>query len=979
MKTRTLKYCIFFSMLIPSVCAGNSREKLLKMKTEFADPPSEARPRVWWHWEDGNITRDGIRKDLEWMHRIGIGGYHHFDAGMAQKPVVKSRMVYMHEDWRDAFRYAIELSDSLGMSVGIASSPGWSNTGGPWVKEEDAMKRLVWSSVDTGCGTFNAKLQKPFSLRGWYRDIKVIAMKLPESGDGYRSIKVLSPDKRQNWNVHPYRTGMALECSDNGVDFRLVTMIPPTSAPSITVNFSPVKAEFFRVRKADGKILPEDAYILFRNTRVEHAEEKAGFSSPYDLSSFKTVLPEGEKTASSAAVVDISSFMAPDGTLVWDVPDGKWRIIRFGYTLTGKRNGPAPKEATGLEVDKFDKTAYRNYFLKYLDMYKDATGGMIGKRGINELLVDSYEAWWQTWTPSMMEEFERKRGYSMLPWMPVLTGDLLDSAEASEKFLFDWRRTISDLYFENYAQVKDIAAEYGIGTVCLESQENGRVFVADGMDIKRNATVPMAACWCVVSENPSHSTIPVAVADMRESASVAHIYGRQWVAAESFTVDGLLGKALWFTPQRLKRLADTEFASGVNRIFIHESSHQPLDDCRPGLGLIKYGQWFSRHETWAELARPWTDYLARTSYMLSRGRNVADILVYYGEDTNVTAKYGRTFFPVPAGYNYDFINARGLADLKVSDGLIVAPSGAVYRLLCLDIDGLPQSEDAAQSLQNLISAGAKVCGVGELAAEVQSIRKDVDSAPELRFVHRRTDDSDIYWIDNPTDKIVVSDVSLRCFRGVPMRWDPEDGTVRSLDYRKESGHIVVPVEMLPDEAFFIVCSSGKGVEKRMKCEVRGMRGKSPAQTMELKGWTLRFPERTFEVDALRDYASFRDEYVKYFSGTCIYSTEVTLDRTPSSAVLDMGRVCDLCELKVNGEDMGILWHSPFRKDIGSVLHKGSNTIEIKVVNTWVNRLIGDAQPNCPKVTTYTSRKFYGADSPLQPAGLLGPVQLRFVE
>ena len=976
MKTRLISCGIVLLCLASvssGVCEAGARGEMGRMKTEFAEPPSEARPRVWWHWEDGNITKDGIRKDLEWMHRIGIGGYHHFDAGISQSPIVKNRMVYMHEDWKDAFRYAIELSDSLGMSVGIASSPGWSNTGGPWVKPDDAMKRLVWSTVDVKGGLFKSKLPQPYTLEGWYRDIKVLAVRLPEAEEGFRSIKVLLPDKRPVWNVHPYKTGMVLECSEDGVDYKPVTMIPPTSAPSITVNFPPVRAGYFRVRNAEGKILSEDQYVLYASSRVEHSEEKAGFSSPYDLDSFKTVLPEGEKTASSAFVRDVSEYLSDDGSFEWEVPDGEWRILRFGYTLTGKRNGPAPKEATGLEVDKLDKTAYANYFVKYLDMYRDATGGMMGNRGITELLVDSYEAWWQTWTPAMMEAFERKRGYSMLPWMPVLTGEIIDSPEASEKFLFDWRRTIGDLYYDNYAQIKDIAAGYGIRTICLESQENGRVLVADGMDIKRHATVPMAACWTVTTPFTDHSTLPIAVADMRESASLAHLYGRQWVAAESFTANGREAKALQYTPESLKRLADTEFASGVNRIFIHESSHQPLDDFRPGLGLSIYGQWFSRHETWAELAKPWTDYLARTSYMLSRGENVADILLYYGEDTNVTARYGREVLTVPSGYNYDFINARGLKDLKVEDGLIVAPSGAPYRLLCLDIDGLPQSEEAAEQLMRLFFEGAEVCRLDEIEEGLKKIGKDVDCAPELRFVHRRTDDCDIYWIDNPTDGEVRTELSLRCRRGVPAIWHPEDGSVRPVEYFRKSGRIHVPVRLAADEAFFIVCSNDGTYVKNMAPASPEMR--RPSRTVELKDWALRFPERTVKLDGLQSYSGFTEEYLKYFSGTCIYSTEVVLESEPSSAVLDLGRVCDLCELKINGKDMGILWHSPFRRDIGGLLSKGRNTIEVKVVNTWANRLIGDAQPDCPKVTTYTTGKFYKADSPLQDAGLIGPAML----
>lgn len=992
MKTRLIIPCMLTAMTIAFIpeaaSAGrtehSAKQEFRKMQAEFATPPSQARPRVWWHWEDGNISKDGIRKDLEWMHRIGIGGYHHFDAGISQTPVVKNRMIYMHEDWKDAFRYAIRLSDSLGMTVGIASSPGWSNTGGPWVKKEDAMKRLVWSSVDVQGGAFKAQLQRPYARDGWYRDINVLAVKLPEKGEGFRAITVLAPDRRVNWNVHPYKSAMTLECSDDGVDYKVVATIPPTSAPSITVNFPPVKANHFRVKNSKGEILPENKYALHSNSRIEHAEEQAAFSSPYDLAAFRTVMPAGEKPASSATVLDISAFMAPDGTLDWNVPEGNWRIIRFGYTLTGKQNGPAPKEATGLEVDKLDKTAYRNYFLKYLDMYKDATSGMIGKRGITELLVDSYEAWWQTWTPAMMQEFERRRGYSLLPWMPVLSGEIIDGAEASEKFLFDWRRTIGDLYYENYAQVKDIAAGYGISTICLESQENGRVLVADGMDLKRHATVPMAACWTITDKPTNHSTLPIAVADMRESASIAHMYGRQWVAAESFTADGLEGKAMWYTPERLKRLADTEFASGVNRIFVHESSHQPLDDCRPGLGLRKYGQWFSRHETWAEQAKAWTDYLARTSYMLSRGSNVADILVYYGEDTNVTAKYGRETFSAPFGYNYDFINARGLEDLTVHNGAIVAPSGVSYRLLCIDSDGLPQSEETRQSLEKLIASGAAVCRPDELAAKLQSVSKDFDGPKELRYVHRQTDGCDIYWVDNPTDSSFEGELSLRCRKGVPSLWNPEDGTVRPMEYRKKNGRTVVSVEMGADDAFFIVCGDGadtglgkaRGLEKGIGPGAGKSGTKTHTDVMELNRWALDFPERSVKIDKLQDYTSFSDEYLKYFSGTCTYTTTFDLEKSPSFAMLDLGQVCDLCELKVNGQDLGILWRAPFVKDVSKALRKGKNLIEIKVVNTWVNRLIGDAQPDCPEVTTYTTTKFYDADAPLQKAGLLGPVMLK---
>lgn len=958
------------AVLAMTSCTGNKDFRTLQ--SEFRDPPQEARPRVWWHWEDGNVTKDGIRKDLEWMHRIGIGGYHHFDAGCPQAPVVDNRLIYMHDDWKEAFRYAIGISDSLGMTVGIASSPGWSNTGGPWVSKDDAMKCLVWSSVDVSGGSVSIQLPQPRTKLDYYKDIKVMALALPVSDDAIRSVKVYGRGGRNMWNVQPYDHSLILEAAVDGRNFREIARIPGTNAGDITINIPATRAKAFRLRNENGKAVKERAE-LYTRTRVEHAEEKAGFSSPYDLNGFPTVMPEGESAASLDSVIDLTDRMAADGTLTWDAPAGNWRIIRFGYTLTGKCNGPAPKEATGLEVDKLDRTAYRNYFIKYLDMYKEASGGMIGGRGITELLVDSYEAGWQTWTPGMFEEFEARRGYSLLPWMPVLSGEILQSAEASEKFLFDWRRTIGELYQASYASVKGIAAEYGIGTVCLESQENGRVFVTDGMSIKRQADVPMAACWAKVDRPTSHSTIPVAIADMRESASLSHLYGGQWVATESFTADGREDNAFTFTPERIKWLADTEFASGINRIFVHESSSQPLDDCKPGLGLMGYGQWFNRYETWAEQAVAWTGYLARTSYMLSRGGNIADILVYYGEDTNVTAKYALAEFPVPQGYNYDFINADGLFDICVRNGRIVAPSGAEYSMLCLDIDGLPQSEEVAARLQELMAAGIPCCDIKDLPSAIAATPKDVDCAEQLRFVHRKAGKTEFYWLDNPSDAEICTEVSLRCAGRKPMIWNPDNGQMTGTSYRIENGRTVIPMHMYPNDAVFVVFTPEKAGKS---CEVPA--APQPAgNSVELKAWTMEFPQRTFNAESLEDYTSYGYEDVKYFSGTCRYTAAFELQEVPEVAVLDLGRVCDLCELKVNGEPIGILWRAPFKADVTSALRAGENTVEVDVVNTWVNRLIGDAQPDCPKVTTYTTGKFYDADHPLAPAGLLGPVVLEY--
>ena len=458
---RLLTLCLLTLASLTSCTSETDR-----MEAGFRTPPAESRPRVWWHWEDGNVTKDGIVKDLEWMHRIGIGGLHHFDASIAIDPVVDKRLVYMDEGWQDAFKLAVHMADSLGMSFGIASSPGWSSTGGPWVSQEDAMKQLVWSSVDVEQGHFSGTLPKPEYKLDFYRDIKTIAFRLPESDDAIRAITVKANKERPRWATPDKEYNLALEASEDGRTYTEICRIPTTSAGHITVNIPPTRAKAFRLTSLDGREVPE--YTLYTRSRVEHAEEKTGLASPYDLSDFPTTAAEGENFADCGSVKDLSSLVAEDGSLEWDVPEGQWRIIRYGYTLTGKQNSPAPKEATGLEVDKLDPEAWNRYFHKYLDMYVDASGNMLGQRGITELLVDSYEAWWQTWTPRMEEEFASRRGYQLLPWMPALSGEIIQSPEATERFLFDWRRTIGELYTANYARIKDYAAEYGLKDIYLE-------------------------------------------------------------------------------------------------------------------------------------------------------------------------------------------------------------------------------------------------------------------------------------------------------------------------------------------------------------------------------------------------------------------------------------------------------------------------------------------------------------------------------
>ena len=1057
---------------------------------EFRNPPAEARVRVWWHWMDGNITREGIKADLDWMHAAGIAGVQQFDAGgsmmMGMQPIVE-RKPYMQDGWKDAFRYAVRYADSLGMEMAIASAPGWSSTGGPWVKPENAMKKLTWRTVEVAG---NPRTKKPQSIvlpdlfrtvgkfqnassgetgadiAPWCRDVAVVAVRLPDaersltdlgaavsSSGGTFTVEMLSDgdlasgaalpknpsgthswiqytfpeavtvramtlaggDVRGQWAALPPTYHNWLECSDDGIVWREVCRIPSGAVAQQTIDIPETTARFFRLQVANplgnqqfaalgfGGAVPESTpvheWVLHTVIKVNHAEEKAGFAAPHDLADY----PTPSSDAPVPETIDLSSRVR-DGILTWQVPAGRWRIYRFGASLTGKQNHPAPPEATGLEVDKLDRAAWMDYFRRYLDMYKDAAGGLVGQRGIQYLLTDSYEAEQMTWTPTLAEEFKARRGYDLIPWLPVLTGEIVRSSEESEKFLFDWRETLGELFAENYDRINDIVREYGMKGRYTESHENGRVYVGDGMDLKMTADVPMSAFW--IPGTGGGSALEMALADIRESASVAHVYGQNLAAAESFTAAGLAGNAWSYYPGSLKYMADMALYSGITRFVIHESAHQPSDAHMPGLGLMLYGQWFNRHDTWAPYARYWTDYLARSCYLLQQGRYVADVLWYYGEDTNITGIYGHELPDIPAGYSFDFINPYGVKNLlSVKDGAIVTPSGMAYKVLVLGEHCKVMSLEVLAKLDSLARAGAVICGsaperpagrsddpaefdrlvadiwragrpnvfTGQLANVLKTVGVEPDfryvAPAELKFAHRHDGDREIYWIRNFSDSAVSAQLTLRDAEGAMRVYDPETGEILRGVLKGNT------LDLEANQALFVV-SDRKGIPEAA-CN-------PPVRTGTLSPdgpWTVTFdglaaPDGPRVFSELVSFTESDDPAVKYFSGIATYTNTFTIGKKEQAdgLVIDLGAVGQMADVFVNGEHVRFLWKAPYRVTWTGPLLPGRNTITVKVVNTWPNRLIGDAGSETEKVT-FTNMPFYRAGMPLTPAGLMGPVVL----
>jgi hypothetical protein len=837
----------------------------------FATPPDSAKPRTWWHWVSGNVSSEGITADLQAMKKIGLGGAQIFTVDQSE---VKGPVVFLSPEWRKLMHQALTEGADLHFEMAMEGCDGWSESGGHWVTPAQAMQKVVWSeSYVDGGQKISLALPQPETNDKYYEDIALFAFPTL-TGDGAAAPSAVTssdasappataPPTDKNpvhvtvtdsaptgWvqfayaepvtfgslelttRAFPKHSKLNLEASDDGTTYRQISSLWVQGHFS----FSPVTAKYFRISfdtvQRAAKI--EFDEVALSGPRFSGVRERTGLA-------VSTNLPFQEAAFTADQMIDPKALVDLTGKTEWDAPAGKWTIVRMGHTCTGATTHPST--SPGLECDKMSAAAVKSHIENLFGPVWQDSGSLTGTT-LRYILLDSWEAGCENWTPLLREEFKKRHGYDLWPWLPALTGRVVMNTDATDRFLWDYRRTLADLVAENhYGTFQDEAHAHKMG-LTSEAPGIGSPTVADGLQCKGRTDIPMGEFWV---DQTGESNVD----DPREAATAAHIYGQNIAATESFT--STPGVAAWRNdPYSLKMEGDKEFCLGVNRFIFHRYAHQPWMDRVPGMSMGPWGINFERTNTWWDEGSAWISYLSRCQYLLQEGRFAADLLYFYGESAPIYFNHSSLLPKVPTGYDYDACDAEILLNqMSVEDGQIVLKSGMRYRVLVLpatDRMTLP----VLQKVAALVQAGATVYGPlpakspslanypdedaqleklagevwgdcdgrkvkehaygkgrivwGKALTDILGVAPDFTSSqPAVLDIHRTMPDAEIYFVSNQVNFARDVECTFRVDGKTPELWHPDTGKIElPALYHQQGGLTAVPIHFDPAGSVFVI-------------------------------------------------------------------------------------------------------------------------------------------------------------------------------
>jgi hypothetical protein len=1044
---------LFVTFFMPVSCNKSAIEK------DFKNPPSDVRIGVYWYWMRNNISKDGVINDLNAMKKAGItrafigniGGETNFPDG---------KVKIFTDEWWDVMHTALKTASELDIEIGIFNCPGWSQSGGPWIKPEQAMRYLAKvDTIVTGPCRFSDKLIPSVNN---FQDVKVIAFRnnvfIPE----IKSIKVTteqSPkqtrensdrkrldviytikyNEKQTANtlvfrpVTPLKTRAELQFlnTETGIFETAKEFTIDRSNPALHVGFDPyapvvigipdvISTEFRLILKNIPRI-PEhsDLYITCQPLVERYPEKTLAkmFQTPLPLWAdymWDAQSKDSKSSIDPQSVVDISDLMAEDGTITWDVPDKQWVIMRMGMTPTGVTNSPAVKEGTGLEVDKTSKENAKYHFDNFIgEILRRIPEG--DRKSFKVIVADSYETGGQNFTDGILEDFKAKYNYDPLPYLPAIHGYVIGSPDISDRFLWDLRRLIADKVAYGYvAGLREAGNEHGL-TVWLQNYGHWG-FPAEFLQYGGQSDEISGEFW---------ADGDLGSIECRSASSCAHIYGKKTVSCESFTSGADWGR----NPQSLKRRGDWSFTEGINKTLMHVYIQQPYEDIFPGVDAW-FGTEFNRKNTWFSHVDLFTDYLRRCNYLLQQGQNIADVAYFIGEDCPKMTGIRQP--ELPAGYSFDYINSEVIIrDMTVENGTMKLPHGTSYKILVLP----PQTTMRPETLEKigkLIAGGAVVIGnppssspslrnypeadrkiislAGEIwgavpekihtygkgkvltntsiedAFELTGVIPDcgLDATSPLLYVHRKSGNTEIYFITNQSENEINATPKFRVKDLQPELWDAITGETRVLPSFEQTGNLTtVPLQLAPQESMFIVFRKpGKPAKNSLSVYDNFPKPETIAEFSS--PWSVNFnsdnihrgPSEPVTFEKLTDWSQNENEQIRFYSGAAVYKNTFKItSSTPSQIYLDLDKVAQMAKVKINGQYAGGLWTEPYRLNITNFVRKGENTVEIEVVNTWKNRMIGDANlPEEERIVQAATAKMR-PNKPLQESGIIGTAKI----
>ncbi len=1060
----------------------------------FVTPPDSAKPWVnmWWF---GNITPANITQHMEELKAKGVGGVMLIDLGnMPETP-------YMSDKWRELFRYAVREADRTGLKMGVNTCPGWPS-GGPWITPEYSSWMMVNSeTIIKGGQKFSGKLVEPKGKGSSYADVTIQAFPIPDETADPQTIITLSSNQgdlpnlldgnfNTVWNSgtseNPFilidfgnphlvdytwidiTSKITIEASDDGVVFKPVIAFNSPGGNTIYGTIPSTTARWFRI------VMPKDTKVRdfalgnrFEVERIARLAAKRAITNPLGVTATRqadqvslvredlVTLPD-DRPLKVHGMIDLTSLISNDGTLNWDVPPGNWKVIRIGRTTTGLNVA----FGKGLLADYLSPAATELNYEKGIKPLIGDAGPLVGKT-LKYFIEDNVEIdGMYSWTPELLKEFQKRRGYNPVPYLAAMAGEIVESVEITDRFLADVRRTIADCvadgHYKRWAELSHadgmkVRAEAG-------GQHHPRLLCNDGLMNQGRMDIPVAEFWEIElwKENQwapaDHHVITTPGWDeaaqnvnTKQAASAGHLYGKKIVASEAFTTGGRLQH--WSqSPGGLLRHANNAFCEGINALSIHGSATSGPEDGLPGKSVFG-GFHFNHNITWwNQGAEQFLSYLSRCSYILQQGLFVADVLYYSGDEApnfippkNIDPSRG-------FGYDYDVCNTEiMLTRLSVKNGRIVLPDGMSYRVLVLpDRPVLPLS--VARKIQELIAAGATVIGPKPLRTpgltgypqseqQLKSIADKVwgtktatpllhntygkgqiingmtirqvlekEKTPAdfafqsktetalLDFIHRRTNNSEIYFVINKRGAGLQADCQFRVSGRQPELWNPVTGEQHDLpQFKTQNGITSISLEFEPYGAMFVIFR--KEEDRRKKTAANYL---EYIHIQDITGpWSVQFDPQWFYptagldsiqvkglmvFDKLEDWNKRPEPAVKNFSGSAVYKKSFSMQTlVPKQRYfLDLGTVKETARINLNGKDLGVVWCAPWQIEITEAVRTGENELEIKVVNLWPNRLVGDKK--LPPAERHTNKNMFVGwlNNDQLPSGLLGPVTIKTV-